>query len=134
MIKCVVITHGNLGEELIRVSEKIVQKKQDIQCLRFDWVEDGSKIVHKLEAYLKTNRNNQVIILTDMFGGSPANICLKYIGSNVEVITGINLPGMLKYITHVDKQLDFKELVRLVKQGTIDGISVLGEYLGEKRK
>ena len=134
MIKTVMITHGNLGEELIRVSEKIMGQSADIQCLSFDWEEDGSKTINKLEDFLKKNKGDEVIIFTDMFGGSPSNICLKYLGRNVEVITGINLPGLLRYLTHRDKGLNFKELVQRIKQGTIDGINVLGEYLGEKKK
>lgn len=134
MIKSLIITHGNLGHELVKVSEKILGKKGDIDCMCFDWEEDGSVIMNKLEAFLKKNKGHRVIIFTDMFGGSPSNICLKHINANTEVITGINLPGMLKFLTYREKDLDFKELVKMIKQGTIDGINVLGEYLGEKKK
>lgn len=133
MIKSLVITHGKLGEELIRVSEKILEKKLDIDCMGFDWQEDGSFIINKLEAYLNKNKKHQVIIFTDMFGGSPSNICLRYINPNIEVITGINLPGMLKYLTYKDKDLSFKELVKIIKNGAIEGINIIGEYLGEKK-
>jgi PTS system mannose-specific IIA component len=121
-----------MGEELIRVAEKILEKKSDIDCMGFEWQEDGSVIINKLESYLNKNKKHQIIIFTDMFGGSPSNICLPYINPNVEVITGINLPGMLKYLTYKDKNLKFKELVKTVKQGTIEGINIIGEYLGEK--
>ncbi len=133
MIKSLVITHGKLGEELIRVSEKILEKKLDIDCMGFDWQEDGSGIINKLEAYLNKNKKHQIIIFTDMFGGSPSNICLRYINPNVEVITGINLPGMLKYLTYKNKDLSFKELVKTIKNGMIEGINIIGEYLGEKK-
>jgi PTS system mannose-specific IIA component len=132
MIKSLVITHGKMGEELIRVAEKILEKKSDIDCMGFEWQEDGSLIINKLKSYLNKNKKHQIIIFTDMFGGSPSNICLPYINPNVEVITGINLPGMLKYLTYKDKNLKFKELVKTVKQGTIEGINIIGEYLGEK--
>ena len=133
MIKSLVITHGKLGEELIKVSEKILEKKMDIDCMGFDWQEDGSGIINKVEAYLNKNKKHQIIIFTDMFGGSPSNICLRYINPNVEVITGINLPGMLKYLTYKDKDLSFKELVKTIKNGMIEGINIIGEYLGEKK-
>jgi PTS system mannose-specific IIA component len=133
MIKSLVITHGKLGEELISVSEKILEKKLDIDCMGFDWQEDGSGIINKLEAYLNKNKKHQIIIFTDMFGGSPSNICLRYINPNVEVITGINLPGMLKYLTYKNKDLSFKELVKTIKNGMIEGINIIGEYLGEKK-
>lgn len=132
MLKSLIITHGKLGEELIRVAEKILEKKSNIDCMGFDWQEDGSVIINKLESYLKKNKQHQIIIFTDMFGGSPSNICLPYINPNVEVITGVNLPGMLKYLTYKDKNLKFKELVKTIKKGTIEGRNVIGEYLGEK--
>jgi mannose/fructose-specific phosphotransferase system component IIA len=133
MIKSLVITHGKLGEELIRVAEKILEKKLDIDCMGFDWKEDGSVIINKLESYLNKNRKHQIIIFTDMFGGSPTNICLRHINPNVEVITGINLPGMLKYLTYKEKNMKFTELVKTIKNGTIEGINIIGEYLGEKK-
>jgi PTS system mannose-specific IIA component len=134
MIKSLIITHGNLGNELIRVSEKILEKKVDIDCMGFDWEEDGSMIINKLEAYLKKNKNHQIIIFTDMFGGSPSNICLRFLNPNIEIVTGINLPGLLKFLTHRDEDIGFKQMIKIIKQGTIDGINILGEYLGEKRK
>lgn len=134
MIKSLIITHGDLGKELIKVSEKILEKKIDVECMGFDWKEDGSQIINKLEHYLKKNKQHKIIIFTDMFGGSPANICLKYIDQNIEVITGINLPGILKFLTSREKNLSFNDLVKTVSQGTKDGINVMGEYLGEKKK
>jgi PTS system mannose-specific IIA component len=100
----------------------------------FDWEEDGSMIINKLEAYLKKNKNHQIIIFTDMFGGSPSNICLRFLNPNIEIVTGINLPGLLKFLTHRDEDIGFKQMIKIIKQGTIDGINILGEYLGEKRK
>jgi len=133
-IKSLIITHGDLGKELINVSEKILERKIDIECMSFDWKEDGSLIINKLENYLKRNKEHNIVIFTDMFGGSPSNICLKYIDQNIEVITGINLPGILKFLTSREKNQNFKDLVKTVSQGTKDGINIMGEYLGEKKK
>lgn len=134
MIKSLIITHGKLGNEMIKVTEKILEKKVDIDCMGFDWEEDGSLIFNKLDAYLKKNRNHQIIIFTDMFGGSPSNICLKFLNPDIEVITGINLPGLLKFLTHRNENIGFKEMVKIIKKGTIDGVNIMGEYLGEKTK
>jgi PTS system mannose-specific IIA component len=133
MIKSLMITHGNFGTELINVTEKILEKKVDIESINFDWVEDGSKILDKIENFIQKNKQHSIIIFTDMFGGSPSNICFKFIKPNVEVITGINLPGLLKFLTHKEKSIDFRELVASIKNGAIDGINIMGEYLGEKK-
>jgi PTS system mannose-specific IIA component len=133
MIKAFIITHGNLGKELIDVAEEILEKKTDIDWISFDWKEDGSKSIQVVENHLEKYAGNDVIIFTDMFGGSPTNICFKYHNQNVEIITGVNLPGLLKFLTYRDKKMSFKAVVKEVKKGAIDGINVVGEYLGEKR-
>lgn len=131
MIKAFIITHGNLGKELLAVAEAILETPVDIECIAFDWREDGTKSVHRIENHLKKYENDDIIIFTDMFGGSPTNICFKFHGKHVEIITGINLPGLLKFITCKDKKIELKALVKEIKKGAIDGINVIGEYLGE---
>lgn len=133
MIKAFIITHGSLGKELLAVVEEILEIKTDIDSICFDWKEDGSKSLHKIEAYLKKHEGNNIIIFTDMFGGSPTNICFKFHKKNIEIITGINLPGLLKFLTYRDKKMTFQALVKEVKKGAIDGISIISEYLGEKK-
>ncbi len=133
MIKAFIITHGNLGRELVTVAEAILETKSDIECISFDWKEDGSNAVQKVDNYLKKYRDENIIIFTDMFGGSPTNICIKFHKKNVEIITGINLPGLLKFLTHRDKKINFKEVIKEIQKGAIDGINVVGEYLGEKK-
>lgn len=133
MNKALVITHGDLGKELIAVASEILETEIDVDCIAFDWKEDGTKAFNKVENYLKQHEDDKVIIFTDMFGGSPTNICFKFHTKNVEIITGVNLPGLLKYLTYKDKKMTFKGLVKEVKKGSIDGINVIGEYLGEKK-
>ncbi|NIM12859.1 MAG: hypothetical protein GTO45_12120 [Candidatus Aminicenantes bacterium] len=133
MIKAFVITHGDLGRELIAVAEQILETKTDIDCIDFDWKENGSSTFHKVEEYLKKHEGNDIIIFTDMFGGSPTNICFKFHRKNIEIITGINLPGLLKFLTYKDKKINFRTLVKEIKKGAIDGINVIGEYLGERK-
>ncbi|UCH94876.1 MAG: PTS fructose transporter subunit IIA [Candidatus Aminicenantes bacterium] len=135
MIKAFIITHGNLGKELIAVAEEILETKSEIDCICFDWKEDGSKSLHKIEDYLKKHegKGNNIIIFTDMFGGAPTNICFKFHKKNIEIITGINLPGLLKFLTYRDKKMSFKALVKEIKKGAVDGINIIGEYLGEKK-
>ena len=133
MIKAFIITHGNLGKEMIAVAEEILETTSDIDCISFDWKENGSKALNKIEAYLKKFEGNNIIIFTDMFGGSPTNICFKFHRKNIEIITGINLPGLLKFLTYRDKNMGFKALVKEIKKGAIDGVNIISEYLGEKK-
>ncbi len=131
MIKSLIITHGSLGKELVKVCEKIFEKSIDIECICFDWKEDGTSAINKVESFIEKNKENKIMIFTDMFGGSPSNICFKFVNKNIEIITGINLPGLLKFITYREKNMNFKELAKIVKKGAIEGINIIGEYLGE---
>ncbi|MCP4148947.1 MAG: hypothetical protein GY757_14465 [bacterium] len=134
MIKGLIITHGNLGKELISVAEGILEEKVNLDYLDLDWKEDGSTIMDHFEKYLKKNKNKNIIVFTDMFGGSPTNICFKHMKkTNMEIITGINLPGILKFLTYRNKNKNFNEIVTIVKKGSIDGINLISEYLGEKK-
>lgn len=133
MIKGLIITHGKLGETLIDVAESILEKKSDIESFSLEWNEDGSLILKKIETYLDKNKENNIIIFTDMFGGSPANLSLRFNCPKVEILTGINLPGILKFLTYREKNIKFLELVQLVKDGSKEGISIISEYLGERK-
>ncbi|MCI0471497.1 MAG: hypothetical protein L0Y73_07565 [Candidatus Aminicenantes bacterium] len=133
MIKGLIITHGNLGKELLDVAETILEEKTDVECICLEWKEDGSKMLNKVEAFLKKNEGHNAIIFTDMFGGSPSNICYRINRKNIEIITGINLSGLLKFLTHRKNNIGFKEVVGLTKQGAIDDINIISEYLGDKK-
>ncbi len=136
MFKGLIITHGNLGDELVSVAEGILEEKVDVDSFSFDWREDGTETLNRLDRYLKKNKDHHIVIFTDMFGGSPTNVSLKFNRRNIEVITGVNLPGLLKFLTHKDKDkdMDFKEFVTLIKKESINGINLISEYLGVKKK
>lgn len=131
-IHSLMITHGDLGRELKEIAEKILERNLEMETISILWGEDGSRILAKIEAFMRKHSGESVIIFTDMFGGSPSNVCFPFIGADVEVITGINLPGLLKFLTYRDKDIPFPELVRTIRKGAIDGINIMGEYLGEK--
>ncbi|MCP5047496.1 MAG: PTS fructose transporter subunit IIA [bacterium] len=133
MIKAFIITHGNLGKELISVAEEILEIKTDIDCISFDWKEDGTESLRKIEQNLKKFRGKNTIIFTDMFGGSPTNISFKFHSRNVEIITGINLPGLLKFLTYREKKMNFQSVIKEIKRSAVEGVNVVGEYLGEKK-
>jgi len=131
-IRSLLITHGQLGKELKTITEKILERRLDMETIGILWGEDGSRILSKIEDFVNRHADSHIIIFTDMFGGSPSNVCFPFIGPNVEVITGINLPGLLKFLTYRKKDIPFKELVRIIRKGAIEGINVMGDYLGEK--
>jgi PTS system mannose-specific IIA component len=133
IIKALLVTHGNLGNELIKVAEKIFETKIDISSINVEWKNMNDEVLNKVKHFLRINKKNDVIIFTDMFGGSPSNICFQFIGKKVEVITGVNLPAIIKYYTYRDKNLTLNELVKLIYKDAVNGINIISDYLGEKK-
>ncbi len=122
MIGGVIITHGYLGATLLQVAEKIIGKKLSMPVISIDWKDGVSQIGKKEQeikaAIEKENRGKGVVIFTDIFGGTPTNLCVSLLKSmDVEIITGLNLPLLLKFLSERDK-MPFQDLTRaLVKRG-----------------
>lgn len=98
MIGMVVVTHGRLAEEFIAAMEHVVGPQSALQAISIgpdDDMEQRRQDI--LDAVTHVDEGNGVILLTDMFGGTPSNLAISIMDStNVEVIAGINLPMLIK--------------------------------------
>jgi PTS system mannose-specific IIA component len=101
MIGMVLVTHGRLAEEFISAVEHVVgpQKQMIAICIGPD--DDMENRRGDIEAAAKSvDDGDGVVLLTDMFGGTPSNLAISLMGKpNVEVIAGINLPMLIKLAT-----------------------------------
>ncbi len=133
MIGGVIITHGELGATLLEVAGKILGQKISLPVISIDWEEGVSQIGKKEDEIRKAiereNRGKGVVIFTDIFGGTPTNLCVSLLKSlNVEIITGLNLPLLLKFLSERDK-MPMDELTRaLVRRGK-ESIGRIREFL-----
>jgi len=98
LIGVVIVTHGNLGEEFLRTAEEIVGKLPAVEAVSIQASEKIDKARGKIETAIKAvDSGSGVLIFTDMFGGTPSNLGLSFLEKEtVEVITGINLPMLIK--------------------------------------
>ncbi|MBN2430583.1 MAG: hypothetical protein JXQ27_03875 [Acidobacteria bacterium] len=98
MIPCVVITHGQLANELVASAEMIVGEILHITPLCLGWKDDVNESREEITRVLEgLNLERGAIIMTDMFGGTPSNLAISFLGeSQVEVLTGVNLPMIIK--------------------------------------
>ncbi len=98
MIGVVVVTHGQLATELVNAAETIVGDLPQFAAVSIGWhddVEDAREEIR--QAIQRVQGTEGVLLLTDMFGGTPANVGLTFLESNkVEVLTGVNLPMLIK--------------------------------------
>ena len=102
MIGIVVVAHFNLAREMVAATELIVGKQEQFTYVDIFPDEDVEKIKSTVTGALKNvNSGEGVIILTDMFGGTPSNISLSFLEEGkVEVVTGVNLPMLIKLVTY----------------------------------
>jgi len=98
MIGVLIITHGNLGAELVKAVELIRGPLKGVLCLSVDQTKRAEDLNKEIGATIRKLDNGQgVLILTDLFGGTPSNISLSFLKpGKVEVVTGVNLPMLLK--------------------------------------
>ena len=98
MIGVVVVTHGQLATELVNAAETIVGDMPGFAAVSIGWHEDTEDARHEIEqAITRVNKGGGVLILTDMFGGTPSNLAMSFLAQgSVEVITGVNLPMLIK--------------------------------------
>ena len=131
MIGLVVATHARLAEELISACEMIIGPVQNVRAVgicREDSVEEiRSRLSQAVEVV--GGDGEGVIIMTDMFGGTPANISLAFLDpSRIEVLTGVNLPMLIRF-TQERSRAKVGELALKLKESGIEGITVAGDYL-----
>lgn len=98
MVGILIVTHGELATELLRTAQEIVGKLPRVEAVSIHAAEQIEKARKKIEAVLqRVNEGTGVLILTDLFGGTPSNLVLSYLeAGKVEVVTGVNLPMLMK--------------------------------------
>lgn len=99
MIGLVVVTHGQLATELLNAAETIVGDLPHFAAVSIGWHEDVQDARNDIQAAITRvrERTQGVLIATDMFGGTPCNLAMTFLAKDeVEVITGVNLPMLLK--------------------------------------
>ena len=100
MIGILLLTHGPLGHALVETLEGIMGPQEHILCIAFHPTDDAEikrKELYKAIDELNTGRG--VVILTDMFGGTPSNLAMSALGVKpIEVIAGVNLPMFIKFV------------------------------------
>jgi PTS system mannose-specific IIA component len=135
MIGIVIVTHGELGTELLRTAQEIVGKFPGVEAVSVHASEQIDKARKKIETALHgVNDGSGVLILTDLFGGTPSNLVLSYLeAGRLEVVTGVNLPMLMK-LPSLREERDLRALAdNLAKYGQRN-ILVASEFLAKQGK
>lgn len=133
MIGILITTHGNLGAELLKAAEMIKGPFKGVACISVSQEKGVEELRKEISATIKKLDQGQgVLILTDLFGGTPSNFSLSFMKEGkVEVVTGVNLPMLLK-ISDAGKDMKLKEFAQYIRDYGIKNIYLASEVLSKK--
>jgi len=134
MIGVVVVAHFNLAREMVAATELIVGKQEQFSYVDIFPDEDVQKIKRKVvDALKRTDSGDGILLLTDMFGGTPSNISLSFLEEGkVEVVTGVNLPMLIKLVTYREGKA-LSELANFISQYGRKNINLATDVLNPKK-
>jgi PTS system mannose-specific IIA component len=135
MIGIVIVTHGELGMELLRTAQEVVGKFPSVEAVSVQASEQIDKARKKIEASLqRVSDGSGVLILTDLFGGTPSNLVLSYLeAGRLEVVTGVNLPMLMK-LPSLREERDLRTLADSLAKYGQRNILVASEFLAKQGK
>jgi len=119
MIGGVIVSHGKLAEEILNALTIIIGEAVNIEAISIGWYDDVEESKKKINQSLKSvDQKNGVVIFTDMFGGTASNLSFSFLKNDqVEIITGVNLPMLIKFVS-LQRSNNLKEVVnKVVEQG-----------------
>jgi PTS system mannose-specific IIA component len=134
VIGVVVVTHGQLAIELVNAAEMIVGDLPQFTAVSIGWHDDVNDAREEIEQAIERVRAEEgVLLLTDMFGGTPSNLGLTFLEKDrIEVITGVNLPMLIK-LAQLPQSQDLLAVARQMRDDGRNAIWVASDLLrGEK--
>jgi len=136
MIGIVIVTHCRLGDALIEAAVFILgSRPEQLESISIDLNEEAEKLRAKIAAGIKkVDQKLGVLILTDMFGGTPSNISYSFLEEGrIEVLSGVNLPVLIKAL-HLRKDTELSKLAVTLEASGKKSISLASSILkGNKR-
>jgi PTS system mannose-specific IIA component len=131
----VIVTHGQLATELLAAAEMIIGTIAHIAAISIGWHDDVDVARDEIEEAIKrVSEGGGVLILTDMFGGTPTNIAsMFFVEGEVEVVTGVNLPMVIKLASQTEAESLATVAGRVRDQGR-QAIYLAGELLAAPKK
>ena len=135
MIGLVFVTHGNLALEFVAAMEHVVGKQTQVDCVCIGPEDDmEARRQEILQKTKNADSGDGVLLLTDMFGGTPSNLAMSIIGhGNYDVIAGMNLPMVIKLAT-ARKELSLKKCVDCAQEAGKKHINVASQLLSGSTK
>lgn len=128
----VVVTHGRLAEELVSAAKVIVgAPAEHLRHLSLGWNDPLDEAREQVkQAIVAADKGRGVVVLSDMFGGTPTNLCLSFLSRDkVEIVTGVNLPMVVKLASTRRDGLDLPATAQLLTGYGQKNITLASELL-----
>lgn len=135
MIHGLIVTHGGLADELLEAAKRIEGTIEGIEALTLDWDEDVDRAQERVRTAVDRiiRQGTDLIIFTDMFGGTPSNLSMPFMQEGkVEVITGVNLPMIVKFGALNRGECDLSQVSQIVREKGARAICVASELLHQQ--
>ena len=135
MIGGLIVTHGRLAIELLNAAEMIVGEVHHITAVSLGWHDDVDMATGMIQKALERVKGpDGVLILTDMFGGTPTNISSTFLDQDrVEVVTGVNLPMLIKLV-QIGEGQTLAAAAKIVKEQGQSSIYIASQLLAPKQQ
>jgi len=126
----VIVSHGQVANELLSAAETIIGHVKHITAVSIGWHDDVEAAKNEIgRAIERVSEGRGVLMMTDMFGGTPTNIASMFLSAGeVEMVTGVNLPMVIKLASQKGGE-PLEEVARLVRDQGRQGIYLAGELL-----
>jgi len=136
VIGVVVVTHGQLAAELVNAAEAIVGDLPRFAAVSIGWHDDTDDAREEIrQAIARLQGESGVLVLTDMFGGTPTNLGLSFVEPDrVEVVTGVNLPMLIKLASLRPAQPELLVVARELRETGRNAIHVASDLLRAEAK
>ena len=134
MIGLVLVSHGSLADAQLATATEIVGPFENAEALEVTRREPIAEVRERIRAaVVRRDRGYGVLVLADMFGGTAANVALELVGRHeIEIVTGFNLPMLLKLSSQLPTARDLVKLAQLLKFYGQKNIVVASEVLKER--
>lgn len=131
----VIVSHGQVANELLAAAETVVGDLKHVTAVSIGWHDDVEKANEEISrAIKKVSSGKGVLLLTDMFGGTPTNISAMFIADGeIEIVTGVNLPMVIKLASQ-SKEVSLAEMAKEVEEQGKQSIQRAAELLAPPPK
>lgn len=134
MIGTLILSHGKLADELLAAADTISGGLEGFSAVSLDWSDGFDEAQAKIRGALeRLDQGEGVLVLTDMFGGTPCNVALTFLEpGKVEIVTGVNLPMVVRLACLGDREMPVQEVARWLREKSRSSICLASDIQGQR--